>query len=345
MDRPDIHLLAVGTSLPGPAVDNATLAARFGLPRAWEQWIDTFVGTRSRHYAIDLETGERRYTLADLAEAAGRRALAAAELDPAEVDVVVMSTSSPDMLMPATVNVVADRLGVDGVPTFQLQSGCAGAVQALEVAAQMLRCGPHRRALVLGGDTSAKHFDVGMRAPDVPMEAQVNGLLFGDGAGAAVLGTGPAYGSPVLRGVFTRLVGRDRSPGQTVEWFSWGDRTMDRPPVTEDFKAVEESAPRMAAEALDEVLDGVGWKKSDLDYLLPPQLSARMTERVLEELDAPGAEPVSRVLEIGNTGNAIPYFQLEQVLPRLADGDRLAGVSVEASKWIKAGYALEMAAH
>lgn len=343
MTRPPVHLVAVGTALPGPPIDNATLAARFGLPQVWQQWVDTFVGTRSRHYAVDLETGEVRYTLADLAETAGRRALATAGIDATAVELMVMSTSSPDLLMPATVNQVADRLGIDGIPTFQLQSGCAGAVQALEVASRMLGTGDYGNALVLGGDTSAKHFDAQMNSADLPAEAQINGLLFGDGAGAAVLSAEPVYGAPVLCGIFTRLVGLGRSPGQVVDWYSWGHRTSDRPPVVEDFKAVEQWAPQMAADALDELLDGLGWKKPDLDYLLPPQLSGRMTERVLDELSVP-AEPISRVLEIGNTGNAIPYFQLEQVLPRLSDGDRLAGISVEASKWVIAGYALEMAA-
>ncbi|MGW0810829.1 3-oxoacyl-ACP synthase III family protein [Nonomuraea sp. NPDC002799] len=342
MERPDIHILGVGTALPGPAVDNAMLAERFGMPAVWQQWIESHLGTRSRHFAVDLETGVIRYSLTDLAETAGRRALSAAGISASDVDMMVMSTASPDMLMPATVNVVADRLGVDDVPTFQLQAGCVGALQALELASQMVTAGPHRTALVVGGDSSAKHLDVSMDLGSVPAEVQINGLLFGDGAGAAVVSREPAYGSPVLRHVFTRLVGLHRAPGQTVDWFSWGSRTGDRPPVAEDYKAIEESAPKMAAEAFDELLARVGWARSQIDWLLPPQLSVRMTERIVDALAVPAADPVSRVAEIGNTGNAIPYFQLEQLMPRLSPGDRAAGVSVEASKWLKAGYALEL---
>lgn len=344
MDSTDIRILGVGTALPGPPVDNARLAERFGMPVVWQQWMETYVGTRSRHFCRDLDTGEVRHTLTDLAESAGRRALAAADLTGAEVDAVVMSTASPDALMPATVNLVADRLGIDDVPTYQLQSGCTGAVQAMEVAGRMLRTGDCRTVLVLGGDSSAKHLDVTMDIRDVPPEVQINGLLFGDGAGAAVLSTLPAETAPVLLGVFTRLIGRNRAPGQTVEWFSWGDRaTADRRmPVTEDFKAVEESAPKMAIAALEDLLGRVNWTRSQVDYLLPPQLSAKMTARIVEALGLPTADPISRVAEIGNTGNAIPFFQLEQLMPRFAPGERAVGVSVEASKWIKAGYAVEV---
>jgi 3-oxoacyl-[acyl-carrier-protein] synthase-3 len=342
MERPEIHVLGVGTALPGPAVDNATLAQRFGMPAVWQQWIENHLGTRSRHFAVDLETGEIRYSLTDLAETAGRRALSAANVNASDVDLLVLSTASPDMLMPATVNMVADRLGINDIPTFQLQSGCVGAVQALELAGQMITAGPYRTVLVVGGDSSAKHLDVSMDLGSVPAEVQINGLLFGDGVGAAVLSPEPVYGSPVLRGVFTRLVGMHRPPGQMVDWFSWGSRTGDTPPVAEDFKAIEESAPKMAAEALEELLAGLGWAKSEIDWLLPPQLSVRMTERIVGALAVPAADQVSRVAEIGNTGNAIPYFQLEQLMPQLTPGDRAVGVSIEASKWLKAGYALEL---
>jgi 3-oxoacyl-[acyl-carrier-protein] synthase-3 len=357
MDEPEIHLRSVATALPGPAVDNATLTRRFNMPGAWREWIDAFVGIRQRHFAVDLETGEVRYSLADLAATAGARALAAAGVEPAEVDLVVLATSSPDLLMPATVNVVADRLGIDGVRTYQLQSGCTGAVQALDVAAQMLRGRRARTALVLGGDTCAKHLDLTVDPSTLPPATQVNGVLFGDGAGAAVLtgvagdaapgdaapgeGASGADGGVAIRYTGVRLVGHNRPPGQVVEWYGWADRGSDRPPVVEDYKAIEESVPVLAAEMLDELLADVAWKDTELDYLLPPQLSGRMTARIVERLGAGAAQEVSCVAELGNTGNALPFFQLELVLPRMVVGDRAVGIAVESSKWIKAGFALE----
>jgi 3-oxoacyl-[acyl-carrier-protein] synthase-3 len=341
MDDSDIHILSVGTALPGPPVDNATLVRRFNMSATTEQWIDAFVGTRTRHFAFDLDTGEVRYSLTDLGERAGRRALTSADLRPADVDLMVMGTASPDMLMPTTVNMIADRLGVNGVPTYQLQSGCTGAVQALDVAWQMLRSGRYRTALVVGGDTCAKHFDTSVDPSRLPPAQQVNGMLFGDGAGAVVLGAEPAAGSLAIREVLLRLDGLDRPPGQVIEWFGPADRNSERPSVSEDYKAIEESVPKMALEVLNELLDGLDWQENDVDYLLPPQLSGTMTRRIVENLYVPGAQEISCVTETGNNGNALPFFQLERALPRMAAGDRAIGIAVESSKWIKAGFALE----
>jgi 3-oxoacyl-[acyl-carrier-protein] synthase-3 len=340
MDAPDIHIQSIGTALPGPAIDNATLTRRFNMPVSWEQWIDTFVGTGTRHFAIDLQTGEIRFTLADLAVMASERVLAGGV--PADLDLIVLATSSPDMLMPATVNIVADRLGINGIATYQLQSGCAGAVQALDVASHLLGSGRHRTALVIGGDTCAKHFDVNVDPATLSPAEQINGMLFGDGAGAALLTVAPAAGSVVLRHTFVQFVGLNRPPGQVVEWSGRADRGSDRPPVVEDYKAIEESVPVLAAEALQQVLAKLDWKDGEFDYLLPPQLSGRMTTRISAHLAVPGARHISCVAEIGNTGNALPFFQLERLLPQMVAGDRAVGVAIESSKWIKAGFGLEM---
>jgi 3-oxoacyl-[acyl-carrier-protein] synthase III len=337
----DVYILASASALPGPPIDNATLARRFGMPPVWEQWVDTFVGTRNRHFAVDLETGERHYSLADLGEMAGSRALAAAGVRPADVDLIVMSTATPDALMPATVNVIADRLGIDGVPSYQIQSGCTGAVQALNIAYRMVRSGGQRTALVLGADSCAKHLDLTMDVSHMPPEEQVNGVLFGDGAGALVLSADPGPGSVMIHDVLMRLEGLNRAPGQVVEWFGFAERGLDRPAAVEDYKAVEESVPKMAVEVLNELLDNLGWQESDIDYLLPPQLSGRMTKRIVESLSVPAAREISCVAEIGNTSNALPFFQLEQAIPCMATGDRAIGISIESSKWIKAGFALE----
>jgi 3-oxoacyl-[acyl-carrier-protein] synthase-3 len=341
MDTPDIHVRSVGTALPGPAIDNATLARRFNMPAAWEQWIDAFVGTRLRHFAVDLDTGEIRYSPTDLGEMAGRRALEAAGIQPSDVDLMVMGTSSPEMLMPASVNLIADRLGIDRIPAFQLQSGCTGAFQALDIAHQMLRSGRHHTALVLGADSCAKHLDVSIDVAALPPAEQINGVLFGDGAGAVVLSTEPGPGAVVIRHTFVQLAGLNRPPGQIVEWFGRADRDSGGPPVVEDYKAIETSVPILAGEALQELLDELDWKDGEIDYLLPPQLSGVMTARITERLDVPEAHEISCVQEIGNTGNALPFFQLERVLPRMITGDRAVAISVESSKWIKAGLGLE----
>jgi 3-oxoacyl-[acyl-carrier-protein] synthase-3 len=341
MDTTDIRILSAGSALPGPPVGNAALARRFHMDVTWETWVNVFIGTHTRHLAVDLDSGEVTSSLADLGETAARRALERGGLDAAGIDLVVLATATPDALMPATVNVIADRLGIDGVPTYQLQSGCAGAVQALDVARALLTTGAARTALVIGGDTCAKHFDLGADLTRLPSGELVNVVLFGDGAGAVVLTSRPARDTVALRRVLNRLTGRGRPPGQVVEWYGRADRHAGRPAVTEDYKAVEESVPPLAAEILKELLDDLGWSAVDVDYLLPPQLSGTMTARIVAGLNLPAAEEITCVRQTGNTGNALPFLQLERALAEMTTGDRALGIAVESSKWIKAGFALE----
>ena len=341
MGTQDVHIRSAGTALPGEPVDIAKLARRFGMDRTWEQWVEHFIGTRCRYLATDLDTGVVGYSLADLATTAGQRALDAAGLGPGDIDLMVMGTATPDQLMPATVNLVADRLGIDDVPTFQLQSGCTGAVQALEVAVQMLATGRCRTALVLGGDVAAKHYDLRIDIKDLKPEQLVNVVLFGDGAGAAVLTTDPVPGSGAVRAVRTRMVGLGRPPGQVVEWFGLADRGREGSAGGEDYQAIEERVPVMSAEMLKDLLDELGWDGADVDYLLPPQLSGRMTAKIVAGLDLPDAREVSCVRETGNTSNALVFFQLERALPLMSQGDRAVAIAIESSKWIKAGLAFE----
>ncbi|MTD58506.1 3-oxoacyl-ACP synthase III family protein [Amycolatopsis pithecellobii] len=338
-----VHISSVGTALPGPAVTNAELGAVLGLGPVFEQWVDGFIGTKTRHLAIDLATGEVRYSLADLGETAARQALSAAGIQAGEVDVVIMGTSMPDSLLPTTVNLIADRLGIAQVPTFQIQSGCTGAMQALYLATRLLGTGGHRTALVLGGDVCAKHVDLGIDYAKLPPSEWVNTVLFGDGVGAVLLRAAePGQRGVRLNRVLTTFTGLGEAPGQRVEWFGLRDRGEDLPAVQEDYKAIEERVPVLALEIVDELLDGLNWKRSDVDYLLPPQLSPKMTGRIVAGLDMPAAAEIGCVERTGNTANALPFFQLEELLPRLTAGDRALAVSVESSKWIKGGFTLEV---
>lgn len=340
MDQPDVYIRSVATALPGQPVDNARLAERFGMDELWQQWVDGFIGTRTRYLATDLDTGKAECSLADLGAEAGALALERAAVGPGDIDLIVMATATPDHLMPATVNLVADRLGIDGVPSFQLQSGCSGAVQALDVARQLIRGGRHRTALVLGGDVGAKHHDLDTDLRSLTPAELVNVVLFGDGAGAVVLAAEPGPAPVLIREAFVRLVGLGRAPGQVIEWFGLADRGSAASAGAEDYKAIEERVPVMAGTILTELADRLGWSDSGVDYVLPPQLSGRMTARIVKGLDL-AARHVSCVEEIGNNGNGLVFFQLERLLPRMAPGERALAAAVESSKWIESGFALE----
>ena len=342
-----VYIAGVGSCLPGTPVDSASLAKALGVD---PDWVETYIGTRTRHFVRDPATGEARWSLADLCARAADRAMQDAGLEPSDVEFAVLATATPDALMPATVNQAAEQLGLNLLPTYQLQSGCAGAIQALDLAAGLLACGRHRVGLVLGGDVCAKHLDpfaaaAGGLGSLSPGEL-VGYLVFGDGAGAAVVTAQPAGRAWALRRVLNRLTGAGREPGQTVEWYGAADRDRGPQaprPVREDYKAIEQSVPAMAAEIVWELLDDLGWRAEDLDYVLPPQLSARMTPRVVEQLGVPAAAEVSCVADTGNTGNALPFLQLERLAGVIRPGQRALAVAVESSKWIKAGLALEAA--
>lgn len=338
-----VYLAGAGTCLPGEPVDNQRLGRRLGISA---EWVEAFIGTRTRHFAVDLDSGQVRYRLADLCAAAARQALAAADLGPGEVDAVVLATATPDTLMPTTAAVVADQLGVDGVPVVQIQSGCSGAVQALAVARALLAADRGRAALVVGGDVCTKHLDLRRDFAGLPPSALVNYVLFGDGAGAVVLTDRPRGRSPArLAAAAHRTTGKGLAPGQVVEWFGPADRDGEGPGVCEDYKAIEERVPRMACAAAAEQLKELDWAGDDLDFLLPPQLGGRMTAaitgRMRREADLPAATEISAVARTGNNGNALPFLQLAELLPRLAAGDRALGVAIESSKWITASFAVE----
>jgi 3-oxoacyl-[acyl-carrier-protein] synthase-3 len=338
-----MYLHGVASALPGQPVGNQELAARLGLTAAW---IDAFVGTRSRHFSVDLVEGTARFSLADLCERAARDGLEQSGTAPQELAFVVLATATPDALMPTTAAEVASRLGAADVPVYQIQSGCSGAVQALALASALLAVGPGT-GLVLGGDVCTKHLDLAADFRRLPPSELVNYVLFGDGAGAAVVGSGPRQGSLSFRSLGHRITGLVLPPGQRVEWYgATGRRDGDRgPAVSEDYKAVEQQVPALAQQAGAELLKDLGWPAETVRHLLPPQLGGRMTALIgsalREALGLSAAAEVSCVADTGNTGNALLFSQLELLLGVIGPGERALGVCVESSRWITAGFALE----
>lgn len=334
------YLVSAATALPGPPVGNAELEKRLGLSA---EWVERFVGTRARHFAVDLATGEVTHTLADLCVRAAGRALERAGAEPGDLGFVVLATATPDALMPSTASVVADRLGVTA-PVYQLQSGCSGAVQAFAVAEALIAAGAPA-GLVLGGDVCVKHLDLRRDFRRMPPGELVNHVLFGDGAGAAVVRAGAAGAVARLWAPVHRPALPGRPPGQRVEWYGAADRGRGGPAVSEDYKAIEHLVPELSGWVGAGLLDRLGWSGRDLDHLLPPQLGGRMTARIAallrDRLGAGRAVEVSCVAETGNTGNALVLSQLERLLPMTSAGQRALCVCVESSRWITAGFGLE----
>jgi 3-oxoacyl-[acyl-carrier-protein] synthase-3 len=267
----------------------------------------------------------------------------AAGIGPQDIDFLILTTASPDHLMPATVNLVADRLGINNIPTLQLTSGCAGALQGLFTAQALLANG-HHRGLVIGADTCLKMWPSAKDSRQMRPAEMVNFALFGDGGGAAVVSSeneGPGF---VVEHLFLRGIGLGRKPAQIVKWFGAEGAAQGEAMGEEDYKAIERHVPEIAGQIIDELLKVKSWELSEVEHVLTPQLNGVMTEKIREGLGVRADQAVNCVAETGNNGNALPFIQLHRLLQKIGTGsgrnDRVLVATVESSKWIMSGMAL-----
>ncbi|WP_245269493.1 3-oxoacyl-ACP synthase III family protein [Allorhizobium undicola] len=322
---------------------NRDLATKFGLH---EQWLDGMTGNRSRYFCrLDSPEGVPKST-GDLATEAGRRAMKAAGVEAADIEFLILTTASPDHLMPATVNLVADRLGINNIPTLQLTSGCAGALQGLFTAKALLASG-YRLGLVIGADTCRKMWPSAKDSRQMKPAEMVNFALFGDGGGAAVVAADPQGAGLNVEHLFLRGIGLGRKPAQIVKWFGAGGAAAGEAMGEEDYKAIERHVPEVSRLILDELLENRNWQLGEVEYVLTPQLNGVMTEKIRDFLGVRPDQAVNCVAETGNNGNALPFIQLNRLMQKVADGSaggsRVLVATVESSKWIMSGMALRFA--
>ncbi|MDT0378440.1 3-oxoacyl-ACP synthase III family protein [Streptomyces sp. DSM 42041] len=343
-----MRLTGFSEVLPGEPVTNRDMARLFGLH---EKWLDLMTGNRSRYFCrTDSPPGVPQGT-GDLATEAATRALADAGTDVSSLDFLVLSTASPDHLMPATVNLVADRIGLNDVPTFQLTSGCAGALTGLYTARALLASGL-RRGLVIGADTCLNFFPSTGEIESMSPAELINFALFGDGAGAAVVEADTDGPGLVVEHLFLRTTGMGRAPAQIARWFGTEgapqvegpDGPVRQPWGEEDYKAIEHHVPEHAETIFKELTTATGWSLSEVEHVLLPQLNGVMTDGIRKRLDVRPEQAVDCVADTGNNGNAVPFIQLNRAMQRIRSGlgaeGRLLVANVESSKWILSGLAL-----
>lgn len=335
----NVNIIGVGTFLPGPKIDNRMISETFSVK---EEWIDLFIGTKTRHLAMDLHTKKPRYKLVDLCEKAAKEALLSAKKSAESIEFIVMATATPDDLMPATVNQVADRLGINGVATYALQSGCAGAIQALDVASQFIKSGTYKTGLVIGGDVCNKYLDMTQNFEGLPSSELINYVLFGDGAGSVVLTSEEADNAINIAITKNTFEGLSREPGQQIGWIGKTDGGMDEDMtlLKEDYKAIQNNVPEMAKETFESLLESTGWSFEDIDHYMPPQLSGHMTDHIIDHMALRPEKAINCVADTGNNGNALPFLQLQLLWHKMVTGEKCIGVAIESSKWIKTGIAL-----
>ncbi len=281
------RITGTGSHLPPNRLTNAALAeqlARDGVETS-DQWIVERTGIRARHFAAP------EVTSSDLAVHAARHALEAAGRSAGEIDLIIIATSTPDMVFPSTACLVQRKLGVHGCAAFDVQAVCSGFVYALTVADSMIRTGAASKALVIGAEVFSRILDFKDRTTCV---------LFGDGAGAVVL---EASETPGILASELHADGRHVeilcTPG-TVS----GGSVLGDPLLKMDGQAVFKLAVGVLESVARSVLEKAGRSEADIDWLIPHQANIRIMQSTARKLKLPMEKVVVTVDEHGNTSAA-----------------------------------------
>ena len=307
---PNLHTRIAGTGshLPPRRLSNADLVAQLaarGIETS-DDWIVERTGIRARHFAGD------GVAASDLAAAAARQALEAAGCRAEDVDLIIVATSTPDMVFPSTACIVQAKLGAHGCAAFDVQAVCSGFVYALTVADALIRTGSARRALVIGSEVFSRILDFDDRTTCV---------LFGDGAGAVVL---EAADAPGLLATDLHADGRHVGilcvPG-TVS----GGRVLGDPLLKMDGQAVFKLAVGVLDSAARTVLAKSGRRAEDVDWLIPHQANIRIMQSAARKLRLPPERLVVTVDQHGNTSAASIPLALDAAVRdgRIRRGDTL----------------------
>jgi len=281
------RIAGTGGYLPPLRLSNQELAARLAADgvETSDEWIVERTGIRARHFvAPDAQCS-------DLAAAAAGQALAAAGLVAADIDLVIVATSTPDMVFPSTACLVQAKLGITQGAAFDVQAVCSGFVYALTVADALIRSGGAHRALVIGAEVFSRILDFKDRTTCV---------LFGDGAGAVVL---QASETPGILASELHADGRHAdilcTPG-TVS----GGQVVGHPLLHMDGQAVFKLAVGVLEDVARSVLKKAGKTEADVDWLVPHQANIRIMHSTAKKLKLPLDRLVSTVAEHGNTSAA-----------------------------------------
>jgi 3-oxoacyl-[acyl-carrier-protein] synthase-3 len=285
--KPYSRIIGTGSYLPPRRLTNSELVADLATRgvESSDQWIVERTGIRARHFAAPDVCSS------DLGLQAARSALEAAQCQPKDLDLIIVATSTPDMVFPSTACILQNKLGANGCPAFDVQAVCSGFIYALTIADAMIRTGAASRALVVGAEVFSRILDFKDRATCV---------LFGDGAGAVVL---QASETPGILASDLHADGKYSGilcvPGQVS-----GGQVLGDPLLKMDGKAVFKLAVAVLDEAARATLAKAGKTTSDIDWLIPHQANIRIMQSTARKLALPMDKVVVTVDQHGNTSAA-----------------------------------------
>jgi 3-oxoacyl-[acyl-carrier-protein] synthase-3 len=297
------RIIGTGSYLPEKVLTNRDLERMVDTS---DEWIVTRTGIRERRIAGDDQMAS------DLALEASRRALAAAGIAPADLGLIIVATTTPDMIFPSTACILQAKLGIRGGPAFDVQAVCSGFIYALAIADLFIRAGHCRHALVVGTEVYSRILDWTDRSTCV---------LFGDGAGAAVLAASERPGLLASRlhadGSHSQVLA---VPGQVC-----AGGVRGKPFVTMEGGAVFKFAVKVLAEVVEEVLAAADVPKQRIDWLIPHQANLRIIEATARKLGLPMDKVVVTVDRHANTSAASIPLALDEAV---RDGRIRAGQHV-----------------
>jgi 3-oxoacyl-[acyl-carrier-protein] synthase III len=307
------RITGTGSYLPPNRLSNSDLVERLAAKgvETSDEWIVERTGIKARYF---VEPG---MVCSDLAVGAARQALQAAQLNASQIDLIIVATSTPDMIFPSTACLVQHKLGAPGGAAFDVQAVCSGFVYALTVADAMIRTGGTKKALVIGAEIFSKLLDFNDRTTCV---------LFGDGAGAVVLEASEVPGILATQlhadGQYADIL---CTPGAVA-----GGRLLGDPFLKMNGQAVFKLAVSVLENVARSVLAKANRTETDIDWLIPHQANIRIMHSTAKKLKLPLEKLIATVDEHGNTSAASIPLALDVAVRRgsikLGDTVMLEGV-------------------
>lgn len=276
----------VGSYLPERVMTNDDMSK---IVDTTSDWIVKRTGIRQRHIAADGET------TSDLATAAAKRALEHSGISPQEIDLVILATSTPDNTFPATAVAVQHRLGITQGAAFDVQAVCSGFVYAMTVADSFIRAGNARNVLVIGAETFSRILDWTDRTTCV---------LFGDGAGAAVLRAEEILAGEKERGILTCHLRSDGAHKEKLFVDGGPSSTQTTGHLRMQGKEVFKHAVGMISDVVTDAFEASGTSSDELTWFIPHQANKRIIESSADKLGIDMKKIVMTVEDHGNTSAA-----------------------------------------
>ncbi len=291
-------ILGTGSYLPERIVSNDEMAQ---IVDTSDEWIQARTGIRKRRFAAEGENTSH------LATAAARRAIEDAAIDPSEIDLILVATMTPDMPFPSTACLVQSQLDLPQCTAFDIQAACTGFVYGLNIAASMLQSGNFNKALVIGAEKLSGILD---------FEDRTTCVLFGDGAGAAVLGRSDTPGVGIIGGIG----GADGSNPEVLCQPGGGSAI---PPSHDSLdqrrhflkmngKEIFKQAVRVMGQASTDLLEKTGLAPTDLNLIIPHQANLRIIDSLTKRLNVPGDSVFINLQDYGNTSAASVGIALDE---------------------------------